>query len=224
MYAMSVSPLSKAILERISPELALGRTKEGERTAAGARERKGRDFTNNIRIGGELFAIKAVKGKKEVELPWEKLSTVKDSLSKENYYKGLRGTIVVKGKYTLLAGEKLSLILTLAPGLDVEGALNRRWPRKESFNSRENLPALLKHIPSLVSPAPWKEGKQLGFICLFTDGQGNYRFKCSRGFHTSLNESLASLESLIDEMGEDVDTEKKHIVNQTYRRLSDYLS
>ncbi|MDR1636523.1 MAG: ATP-dependent RNA helicase [Treponema sp.] len=227
MYAMSVSPLSKAILERISPELVLegkGAGKGGAGKAAGERDRKGRDFTNNIRLGGELFAIKTVKGKKEVELPWEKLFTVKDSLPKENYYKGLRGTIVVKGKYTLLAGEKLSLILSLAPGLDVEGALERRWPRKERFNSRENLPALLEHIPSLVSPAPWKEGKQLGFICLFTDGKENYRFKCSRGFHTSLNESLASLESLIDEMGDQVDIEKKHIVNQTYRRLSDYLS
>jgi HrpA-like RNA helicase len=225
MYAMSVSPLSKAVLERISPELASGGTgKDRKGETSGERARKGRDFTNNIRIGGELFTIKTVKGKKEVDLPWEKLSTVKDSLSKENYYKGLRGTILVKGKYTLLAGEKLSLILSLAPGLDVEGALNRRWPRKESFNSRENLSALLEYIPTLVNPAPWKEGKQLGFICLFTDGKGNYRFKCSRGFHTSLNESLASLESLIDEMGGEVDMEKKHIVNQTYRRLSGYLS
>jgi hypothetical protein len=64
----------------------------------------------------------------------------------------------------------------------------------------------------------------LGFICLFNDGGGNYRFKCSRGFHTSLNESLASLESLIDEMSGEVDVEKKRIVNQCYRRLSDYLS
>jgi RNA helicase HrpA len=223
MYAMSVSPLSKGIMERISPELAFQGGGKGER-APGERDRKGRDFSNNIRIGGEVFAVKTVKGKKEVDLPWEKLSAVKDSLPRENYYKGLRGTILVKGRYTLLAGEKLSLILSLAPGLDVEGALNRRWPRKENFNSREKLSALLEYIPILVNPAPWKGGKELGFICLFTDGKGNYRFKCSRGFHTSLNESLASLESLIDEMGDEVDAERKHIVNQTYRRLSDYLS
>jgi hypothetical protein len=52
---------------------------------------------------------------------------------------------------------------------------------------------------------------------------GNYWFKCSRGFHTSLGESLASLETLIDELGEDVDVSSKHIVNQSYRRLSDLL-
>jgi RNA helicase HrpA len=236
MYAMSVSPLSKSVLERISPELLTsfgrkGAGKDGgkDRAEAGEKTRKSRDFTNSMRIGGEVFAIKVVKGKKEVELPWEKLSALKDSLPKENYYKGLKGTVIVNGtkgstKYTLLSGEKLSLILSLAPALKVEGALDRRWPRKERFNSGENLSALLEHIPLLVNPAPWKGGKELGFICLFTDGNGNYWFKCSRGFHTGLNESLASLEALIDEMSDEVDVEKKHIVNQTYRRLSDYLS
>jgi hypothetical protein len=31
------------------------------------------------------------------------------------------------------------------------------------------------------------------------------------------------VEALIDEMDETVDPELKHIINQTYRRLSDYL-
>jgi hypothetical protein len=31
------------------------------------------------------------------------------------------------------------------------------------------------------------------------------------------------VESLIDELGEETDVEIKHVVNQTYRRLSDYL-
>jgi HrpA-like RNA helicase len=241
MYAMSVSPLSKSVLERISPDLlaSFGEQRGGKERSGGLggeKTRKSRDFSNSIRIGGEVFPIKVVKGKKEVELPWEKLSLVKDNLPKENYYKSLKGTIVINeklpgsggtkssAKYTLLSGEKLSLILSLAPALKVEGALDRRWPRKERFNSGENLSALIEHIPLLVSPAPWKGGKELGFICLFTDENGNYWFKCSRGFHTSLNESLASLEVLIDEMGDEVDAEKKHIVNQTYRRLSDYLS
>ena len=58
---------------------------------------------------------------------------------------------------------------------------------------------------------------------MFTDGAGSYWFKCSRGFHTALNESLSSLESLIDELSENVDPERKEIVNQLYRRLSSYL-
>jgi hypothetical protein len=34
---------------------------------------------------------------------------------------------------------------------------------------------------------------------------------------------MASLEALIDELGEDVDLAVKHEVNQTFRRLSDLL-
>jgi hypothetical protein len=236
MYAMSVSPLSQGVLEKLSPGLleALGgeRAGSGREKADGSRagrskdgRSKIRDFTNTIKIGSEAFEIQTVKGKKMVSLPWERLVTVKGEIEGDTArYRNLRGTIILKGKYTLLGEEKLSLILTLVPSLEVEGALSREWPRKAKFNSRENLDALLGEIPLLVTPAVWKPGKkELGFICLFTDGEGNYWFTCSRGFHTSLNESLSALETLIDELGDEVDIEKKHLVNQTYRRLSDYL-
>ncbi|MDR2028567.1 MAG: ATP-dependent RNA helicase [Treponema sp.] len=234
MYAMSVSPLSGNALEKISGELfeALGgkSPRGGEKSPAGGRVKRARDFTNNIRIGQELFEIETVKGKKQVLLPWERLSKIKDDPGgKDAAYKGLRGVITLAGRYTILAGEKLSLILSLAPSLDIEGALSRSWPRNRRFNSREDLRTLLDQLPLILAPALWKpqaEGqnkKELGFLCLFTDGTGNYWFKCSRGFHTGLNESLASVEALIDELGEEVDIEIKHIVNQTYRRLSEYL-
>jgi HrpA-like RNA helicase len=227
MYAMSVSPLSHKVLEKLNPELfeALG-GRSGAAVSAGEWKKSGRirDFTNTVKIGNEVFDIKTVKGKKCVTLPWEKLSKVKDSIDDPSIYKGLRGTVLIDGRYTLFPEEKLSLILSLVPALEIEGALSRVWPRKTDFNSRENPDALLAEIPLLVTPALWKPGKKdLGLICLFTDGAGNYWFKCSRGFHTSLNESLSALETLIDELGDDVDIEKKHVVNQTYRRLSDYL-
>jgi hypothetical protein len=240
MYAMSVSPLSKEVLDRIDPDLFAGfagDTRFGGKTSRGTgvppkgeRLKKPRDYTHSIKIGDEAFEIETVKGKKEVILPWEQLARIcghiRENRPKDNYYKGLKGTIVINGGYTLLAGEKLDLILSLVPSLDVDGALDRQWPRKNTFNSHDNLPSLLEELPKLVCPAPWKKGggKALGFICLFTDGEGNYWFKCSRGFHTSLNESLSSLETLIDELGDEVAGEKKHIVNQVYRRLSNYLS
>ncbi|MDR2073471.1 MAG: ATP-dependent RNA helicase, partial [Spirochaetaceae bacterium] len=136
----------------------------------------------------------------------------------------------LKGDHTLLAGEKLSLILTVLPGLDLENALNQDWPRKKNFNSTvpESLNSLLENFSLILKPAPWKknkraESKELGFLSLFTDSRGNYWFSCSRGFHTALNESVASLEVLIDELGEHVDMEVKHKLNQAYRRLSEYL-
>jgi len=243
MYAMSVSPLSFETLEKISPTLVtdlrpLKREKEktasgrngalssGEREERGGRLKRARDFTNNIKIGSEVFEIETVKGKKQVKLPWEKLKTVMDNIRAETsaMYKGLRGVIILDGKYTLLGGEKLALILSLAPTLEIEGAARKTSFQKANYNSGEDLDGLLAVLPVLVRPTLWKRGKkELGFTGLFTDGEANYWVRCSRGFHTSLNESLASLETLMDELGDDVDAEKKHIVNQCYRRLSDYL-
>jgi RNA helicase HrpA len=236
MYAMSVSPLSRGALEQISAELfeALGarpaRTGRGKEVFPSEKLKGGRDFTNHIKIGAEVFDIETIKGKKHVKLPWEKLARLKDTPINETLSKGLKGTVILNNTYTLLQGEKLSLILTLLPSLDLDGAAEREWPRKKHFDSGPGLPELLNELSLILAPAPWKSKakgagkKELGFLSLFTDGQGNYWFSCSRGFHTSLNESLASLESLIDELGEEVDVEIKHQVNSIYRQLSDYLN
>jgi hypothetical protein len=243
MYAMSVSPLSRSALDKIDPGLftALGGYYREDRSGEKPRSRKlmlPRDFTNNIKIGSEIFEIDTFKGKKEARLPWEKLKGIREKIingqiQKEtlSFYKGLRGTIIVDDKYKLLKGEKLSLILTLLPSLSPE--LNPKILPHAQYDSRENLDKLLEQLSGLGTPALWKKhGKgqnanatnELGFSGLFTDGEGNYRIKCCRGFHTSLNESIASLETLIDELGDDVDIGKKHIVNQCYRRLSDLVA
>ncbi|MCL2229928.1 MAG: ATP-dependent RNA helicase [Treponema sp.] len=222
MYAMSVSPLSREVLNRIRPGLFGDHGKSGE--SKHDKHKKSRDYTNNIKIQGEVFEIENIKGKKTVVLPWEKLKLINEKLTDSHEYKGIKGKITVKNQFNLLAGEKLSLILSLAPNLDADGAFSRTWPRKQNFNSQQNLSALLKHLENLARPVIWKKNsKDLGFLGLFTDGDENYWFRASRGFHTSINESLSSLENLIDELGDEVDIEQKHIVNQCYRRLSDYL-
>jgi hypothetical protein len=243
IYAMSVSPLSLETLGQISPMLLkelggpakeAGRKGEGPEETEGRRRKKGgRDFTNNVKLGNGIFSVETVKGKKLVTLPWEKLVLLKDGAETPavdpGQYRGLRGVITLAGGHTLLAGEKLSLILTLLPALDLDGALTQTWPRKEKFNSQDaaSLATLLEQLPIVLQPAVHgarnKGGKELGFITLFTGGTGSYWFRCSRGFHTALNESIASLEALIDELEDGVDTMVKHEVNQTYRRLSDML-
>jgi len=221
MYAMSVSPLSREVLERIRPGLFAENEKYGDKKPE--KLKKARDFTNNIKIADEVFDIIAIKGKKTVLLPWEKLKNIGEDAA-ETFYKGLRGKIIVNNHYNLLAGEKLELILSLALKLDIDNVFSRNWPHKGNFNAKDDLPSLLKHLDSLAMPIIWKKGaKDLGFLGLFTDGGGNYWFRASRGFYTSLNESLSSLETLIDDLDDEVDIEQKHIVNQCYRRLSDYL-
>ena len=223
-YAMSVSPLSYHTLGKISQALARGL--DSGRAHPSRTELKVRDFTNNIKIGNEVFEIETIKGKKQVRLPWEKLNAVMNNIHTESVsmYRNLRGIVILEGKYTILEGEKLKFILSLAPYLEMESALERKWFRRENYNSGENLKELLSLLPGLAKPALRKPGKkELGFISLFTDGQGNYRIKCPRGFHTSLNESLSSVEALIDELGDETDSENKRILNQAFRRLSEYL-
>jgi len=224
MYAMSVSPLQKSWIARISTDLyegLIGRTEKPD-----TRTKQARDFTNRIKIGSEVFELQKQKGVKLAVLPWERLSRALGSNRTENtsIYKDLRGVVTLKGKYSILAGEKMEIILAVAPALALEDALERTWPRKRNFDSTKDLSELLESLTLVLAPALWKQGKtELGFLCLFTDGAGNYWYKCSRGFHTALNESLSSVENLIDELVDNVAPERKEIVNQMYRRLNSYL-
>jgi len=255
MYAMSVSPISKIVLKRLSDHLQNKKMEikydiftniEAAPDIKHEKIKRQRDFTNNIKLYSEIFEIVTVKGKKTVILPWEKLNLIRDKISsgnsnlpvsnqryesykentlqKERAYNNLKGKIIINNQFNLLAGEKLELILSLAPFLDVDNIFSRKWPRRKNFNSKASLRALIDQLNSLVKPVVWKKkSKDLGFLGLFTDGEGNYWLRASRGFYTSLNESLSSLENLIDELGDEVDIEQKHEVNSCYRRLSDYL-
>lgn len=225
MYAMSVSPLPKSALAKISPTLYEGLIGKTDKTET--KPKQIRDFTNRVKIAGEIFEIEKIKGVKTVILPWERLERLRPELGQEaaKMYRELKGVILLKNRFTLLAGEKLELIFSLLPALELHDAVEKKWPKKQNFDVKTDLPELLENLNLTVTPALWRPGKnELGFICLFTDQAGTYWFKCSRGFHTALNESLSSVETLIDELGDSVDVVQKGVVNQTYRRLSSYLT
>jgi HrpA-like RNA helicase len=249
MYAMSVSPLKREWLARISPRLEgllarggagnadlpdRGRSSDGRHSSGRDRDRdnsrdgrdrdyrrdgpvpaegaaaapSARDFTNKIKIGAEVFDLAVQKKKKVVCLEWPKLKAVRDTLDSEDLsrFRGMKG-LVLDGHQRLLEGEKLDLILKIAPWLDLDRDLGREWPRKKNYDVATDLhdlvAAALDHVLQ-VSKAKDKSA-ELGFIALFTDGEGTYWFRCSRGFHTALNESVASLETLADAIGRPAD-------------------
>jgi ATP-dependent helicase HrpA len=263
MYAMSVSPLRKDMLARISPRLEglIGRSpaKEGaperaaprrgatvagatgsgraERRAAPTEEevaeavqrgvrRRERDFTNKIKIASEVFDLAIDKKKKKLaELDWERLRKVRDQVDRDSLalYKGLKGVVLFRSQ-RLLEGERLDLILKVAPWLDIEGDLAKEWPRRKNFEVREELGALIAALDHVMQVSKARDKtKELGFVALFTDSEGTYWFRCSRGFHTALNESAASLEALIDELGEDTTDEDREKVSSLYRKLSSFF-
>jgi HrpA-like RNA helicase len=226
-YAMSVSPLDRAWLQRISPILAerLGGGK-GQPTKVEAKKLLDRDFTKQIKLYDTVFPIDFTKGKKKLVIfDWQKLFDLKERIAQEppESYADLRGEARYQ-RWVFLAGEKIDLILKVAPFVDVRASIALGRPSTKNYNSTEDRTELLDALSRVLTLVPAKgKTSELGFVALFSDGQGNYWFKNSRGFHTALNESLASMESLIDEVGETLAPTEKDKLNLLYRRLSSFL-
>ncbi len=188
---------------RQSETEAVPRRKKGAKAGKEEAGLPERDFTNRIRIGGEVFDIRLEKKHKIVELPWAQLKKARELVDRESLslYRDLRGLVLLGGR-RLLEGEKLEVILKIAPWLDPEADLARKWPRNVNFSVTEDRAKLVAALDNVLQVSEWrKESPELGFVTLFADGEGAYWFRVSRGFHTALNESLASLECMADDIG-----------------------
>jgi len=221
MYAMSVSPLYPGWLKKISPdiyELFVG--KEGKKKKKPA---EARDFTNFIKIGRESFEIQFVKGnRKVVLLPYEKLERAVRSVdvSRLPDYKGLRGRVLFNG-YEILSGIALKRIIEIAPKLALNGHVLARWPRGVHFDYVRDSFEIVRYIPNLLKPSrTMKSKKKLGFLTLLTDGNGCYWYVSYRDFIQAMEESVSSLEALIDEDIRILNEQQEKTVNTGYRRLS----
>lgn len=246
MYAMSVSPLTKSLLHQISPTLLnlLENTKspkdkksnEKEKTSKKEKESKQKlqkDETisgikvssDSITLGNQTFDIKKVKGKKQVQLSFDRFiyATTNDLNSKQmKQISDLKGKIIYSNNYELLTGEKLELIIKLTKSLNLRPIDEKDWNRKLNINiyEKDTTELLVSSLENVLKVAiAKKKSREYGFICLFTDDNGNYWYKVSRGFITALNESLSSLETLAEktEVFTDEQLEK---INNLYRLLT----
>lgn len=188
---------------------------------------KEQDF---VSIGGIQFRLDKFKGKKTIVLPWYDFRDAVAREKNENLLAqigGLRGNIIMKGGYKLLTGEKMEVIFKAAKYLNLEPIAEDKWQRNLNINisEGENKAKLINILDCVMRvTVAKKSSKEMGFICLFTDGNGNYWFKVSRGFSTALNESLSSLEKLIDDTNADMNVELKEKVNIVYRELNGLYS
>jgi ATP-dependent helicase HrpA len=200
MYARSVSPLRPNWLRAISPLLVEGLA-EMEGAARGKRLLRisARDYTTQIKIGPEIFRIVKEKGKKVVLLPWQPLREVLKDLDPSVLpnYKTLRGKIQYE-EFELLSGMRLNSLLRIAK--KIQPCVLRKWPQG-SYTYADSADTLCGALNELLCTCPRKKkSKKLGFLALFSDRQGHYWFKCVKGFHSALSESLSSLENLADEV------------------------
>lgn len=225
MFAMSVSPLSGPILSRIDQNLESKLLGTKARKPAQKEKQKNKPVIDDLTIyvGSERFPLVKIKGKKHAILPYNTLLRALEEEQNEeklNEVKDLRGKVEL-GSYELLSGEKLELIFKLAKSLNLSVLDEKDWNRKMHVYFSESPDMLVKSLSAILRVAVAKsKSKELGFICLFTDGNGSYWYKVSRGFTTALNESLSSLETLIDDSAEIFNEEQKALLNIVYRKLS----
>lgn len=252
-FAMSVSPLTKAQLAAIDPQLEArlnhvrgnkGRSLTGNLEYQGGSFRDSRETMgktdsrfarfqkpkktgdNSVAIGGATFETSKIKGKKTLILPWRAFKEAISAEQNENLLATIgrmRGIIKMDGGFTLLSGEKMEIIIKAARLLNLEPIAEGQWPRKLNITltDEERVATLVQSLPCVMRTTVAKAAaKEYGFICLFTDGNGTYWYKVSRGFTTALNESLSSLEKLIDDTSSQLGIAQKEQVNIIYRVLN----
>lgn len=188
---------------------------------------------SELRIGSSCFEIKKAKGKQLVILPLSQLLVC----AKENDFSSdtelhiklstLKGKVTLKNGYELLNEEKLELIFKIANVLNLIPVEEKKFDRKLNININEEkgIDRLCKAMELVLNVAVAKtKSKEMGFIAAFTDNNGNYWFKVSRGFSTALSESLSTIESLIDEADERFSDEQKNRLNEIYRKLNNFYA
>lgn len=259
-FASSVSPLTKALINKISPDLEerlnAARGKKGK-SLTGGLEFNGTSFNdirgkkvgkddgrfggkespdkkkdeNSVTFGGITFKIAKEKGKKILAMPLEQL---KVALGRENdknklaQIAGLRGRLKI-GRFELLGGEKAEVIFKVVRTLNLDPLPHDKFPKNVNIDineegGKDKLVEMLPFVLRITEGKKRKGGKagsaqEYSFITLHSDGKGTFWFKLSRGFPTAINESLSSLESLVDA---DIpfSEKQKETVNGTYRMIN----
>lgn len=268
IFAMSVSPLTRPMLDTINPKLyeklmackkqklsdfedpmqkatsakagmpKAGTSKDSTKISTKALEENAQktspknlnplkiiNIEDALSLGGFLFETKKIKGKKTAILPYEYFLTAIREETDQNKLKAcsnLKGIITTKDHGTIMDGEKLGLIIPVTASIDLNPIPEKKWNRKMNANihdpiGKEQIVFSLDWI--LRTAIAKQKNKEYGFICLFTNGNGDYWYKVSRGFMTALTETHASLETLVEE-NVDFTYDETNKINEALRMVN----
>ena len=246
MFAMSVSPLTKENLRKISNNLESKLSGFRKNILADGKKSIFDDGTkkdlyktkdenksiseNQIKLGSQIFNLRKIKGKKHIILTFEKLQIFIKEIDLQNWKNdsalkqasGLKTLTILNG-CELLSGEKLSTILEIYETINFSILDEKSWARHENYNLNENFNDFINSLDNILRIVIAKaKKKELGFICLFTDENNNYWYKVSRGIVTAVTETLNSLETLIEDIKKleiNKHTEIEEKINLIYRKL-----
>lgn len=162
IFAMSVSPLTKPMLDIINPtlydklqscknskvkdiekDLRITKQKENKKDKNKKQAKTISNISeadlkeNSLSLGDFLFEVTKIKGKKVALLPIEHFSlAVLQEKDKEklNACGNLKGKIITRDKGVLLEGEKLSLMINIIKNLEISPIAEKKWNRKMNAN------------------------------------------------------------------------------------------
>ncbi|MBQ7167035.1 MAG: ATP-dependent RNA helicase [Treponema sp.] len=201
--------------------------KEGKKTSGRSEKAPEPVSSDAIFFGGQQFVMEKIKGRKTAILPLSNLQMALRAEQDEATMKqlrGLRATIVTRGNYSLMPQEKMDVIVTAAKALNLNPLEEGAWQRKLNVNVREeeNMKTLVHSLDCVMRVAVAKESSRtLGFVTLYTNGNGSYWYKVSKGFLSAVNENLASLEKLIDDANNSpLDKSEKERISMIYRLVN----
>lgn len=200
--------------------------------------------SQQVILGGRVYTPQPWKGKKKIlELSWQELSELSQMkhLDLIPQYQHLRIRIRYQDKI-FLRQEQLARALKIARFVNPGNDLHSNWRRDTPFNIWEASAALNKSLEAVLKLTVMKKSgkgpREIGFITLCSAGPGLYNLRAVRNFNNSLTESIASLESLADEInilkehegsaGADQTVARtlpalRETTNSLYRRLSRML-
>lgn len=211
---------------------APGHQKPGDHISAGlaAAGEQLTDTTWQVGIAGRIFQLEKAKGKKKLlRLTWDDTQFLLKSGGAEklnHQHAGLRATIVLDTgplRGEILEGEKLSRVLAVAACLQYPTEKAPTSLGKSKLNVWEHLPRLISDMEFMLRLSAIRKDRDLGFISLYTNREGMFWFKATKGFSTALAESLASLEYLADTVDSASHPTEAAIIGKHYRRLSQIL-
>ncbi|MCQ2590207.1 MAG: ATP-dependent RNA helicase [Treponema sp.] len=159
IFAMSVSPLTKNLLNIINPALferlmsckktdndmfKLKPEEKVQKPQTGKKQKPTKlelqqkklleeNAENTLSLGSFLFAVEKIKGKKTAILPIEQFILAAYQEKDEGKLKNcsqLKGRVLTREKGLLLDGEKLELILKVTKNLDINPISEKKWNRK----------------------------------------------------------------------------------------------
>ncbi len=224
-YARSVSPLTRELVNRISPDLvsrlgSKGNEKESPKVGG----------ENEVRLGKASFPIVATrKGKVRLaQIDWSVVWKALKDVDPKNLpdYKNQRGSLYYGGQEVLTnlpISTIVQIVLTFNPKKDLlQGCPGKTYQVDKDRQLRE----LAQKVDILLKPTRSGKGNRAAFkvISLQTNGKGEYWFKEFRDFMVALHETLASLEALADEVGEGLDERQWRGINQAYRMADSFLN